>query len=299
MDEGNDFGWIRSALFVPGNRPDRVDKAIHTAADAVIIDLEDAVPLSQKQETRSLVRKKISTHFQSKKIIVRVNALATEFAEDDFRETISEGLSGIMVPKVESPSDIKEIDALILEAESRNGLAPGKIFILPLIESARAVENAFAIASEKASTDRMFSLAFGAADFALDMGIAITRSGEELIYPRGRISVACRAAGLPPPIDTPFMIDLKDRKALENDIARAVQFGFQGKLCIHPNQVDVCNEFFSPSAEEVVQARKIIKAFEEAENKGLAAIQLEGKFIDYPVVERSRRIVKLSKAKQV
>jgi len=292
MVEKREFEWIRSALFVPGNRPDRVDKAVHTNADAVIIDLEDAVPLSQKIESRGLVREKIAT-YREKKIIVRVNALNSEFAPDDFSEVISDGLSGIMVPKVETPSDIREIGSIVLEAEKKKGIEPGSIFILPLIESARGVENAFAIASVKAEPDRFFTLSFGAADFSLDMGINITRSGEELIYPRARLAVACRAAGLAPPVDTPFMIDLKDREALEADINRAVRLGFQGKLCIHPNQVEICNKLFSPTEKEVDHARKVIDAFEKAVAEGIAAIQLESKFIDYPVVEHSRRILKM------
>jgi citrate lyase subunit beta/citryl-CoA lyase len=292
MGEKREFAWLRSALFVPGNRPDRIEKAVQTNADAVIIDLEDAVPLSQKVETRKRVREKIAT-CGGKKIIVRVNALHSEFGLDDFKEVISNGLSGVMVPKVETPSDIRQIDAIVTEVEKKVGIEPGSIFILPLIESALAVENAFAIASVKTEPDRFFSLSFGAADFALDMGIAITLSGEELIYPRARLAVACRAAGLAPPVDTPFMIDLKDRQALEADIRRAIRFGFQGKLCIHPNQVEICNQLFSPTEEEVAYARKVIDTFEKAEAEGVAAIQLEGKFIDYPVVERCRRILKM------
>jgi citrate lyase subunit beta/citryl-CoA lyase len=293
MGDKRDFGWLRSALFVPGNRPDRVDKAVQTNADAVIIDLEDAVPLSQKVETRRRVREKVAA-YRDKKIIVRVNALNSEFGLDDFREVISAGLTGIMVPKVENPSDIQQMDAIIREVEKKEGIEPGSIFILPLIESARGIENAFTIASVRTEPDRFFTLSFGAADFALDMGIPITLSGEELIYPRARLAVACRAAGLAPPVDTPFMIDLKDRQALEADIRRAIRFGFQGKLCIHPNQVEICNQLFSPTEEEVAYARKVIDTFEKAEAEGVAAIQLEGKFIDYPVVERSRRILKMS-----
>lgn len=293
MGEKRELTWIRSALFVPGNRPNRIDKAVATAADVVIIDLEDAVPLSHKIQARAIAREKVSG-VKNKKIIVRVNALNTKFAADDFSEVVAAGLYGIMVPKVETPDDIREVDSIVLETEEKIGIEPGSVFILPLIESARGVENAFAIASEKTESHRGFTLCFGAADFALDMGINITRSGQELIYPRARLAVACRAAGLAPPIDTPFMIDLKDRKALEADILRAVRLGFQGKLCIHPNQVEICNQLFSPTAEEIAQARKVIEAFDKAQAEGVAAIQLDGKFLDPPVVERARRILKLA-----
>lgn len=291
-----EFTPIRTALFVPGNRPDRVDKAINTSADAVIIDLEDAVPLAQKKETRSVVREKLLQH-RNQMVFVRVNALDTEFVRGDIDEVIIEDLTCIVIPKVETAAQIREINALLLETEEKKGIKPGSIHIIPLLESALAVEQAFQIASEKTDPERLFTMAFGAADFTLDMGIELTKTGKELSYPRARIAVACRAAGIDPPLDTPFMIDLKDRKALEADIQRAKRFGFQGKLCIHPNQVEICNTMFSPADHEIAFARKVIQAFDEAEAGGTGAIQLEGKFIDYPIVERSRRILKLANLK--
>jgi citrate lyase subunit beta/citryl-CoA lyase len=288
------FEFIRTALFVPGNRPDRVDKAVGTAADVVIIDLEDAVPYSQKKETRHVVREKI-LDYQERPVFVRVNALDTEFFKEDLNAVVVEGLACIIVPKVEAAAQIQEINHGLLKVEEDKGLRPGSVSIIPLIESALAVENVFHIVSQRTDPQRLFTVAFGAADFALDMGFEITKTGEELLYPRARITVACRAAGVEPPLDTPFMIDLKDREALEADIKRACRFGFQGKLCIHPNQVDICNRLFSPTNEEIEYAQKVIEAFDAAEADGTAAIQLEGKFIDYPVVERCRRILKISK----
>ena len=288
------FEFIRTALFVPGNRPDRVDKAVNTAADVVIIDLEDAVPYSQKKETRPVVREKVQK-YQTRPILVRINAVDTEFFQDDLNEVVVEGLACIMVPKVETAAQIRKINQALLEIETKKGLRPGSVSIIPLIESSLAVENVFQIVSQRTDPERLFTVAFGAADFALDMGFEITKTGEELLYPRARVAVACRAASVEPPLDTPFMIDLKDLAALEADIKRACQLGFQGKLCIHPNQVDICNQLFSPSEEEVQYAQKVILAFDEAEAAGSAAIQLEGKFVDYPVVERCRRILKISK----
>ncbi len=290
------IGPVRTALFVPGNRPDRVDKAVNTAADVIIIDLEDAVPLNQKEATRPLVAEKVRQH-KDRKIIVRINALNTELACGDLAEVVVEGLTGIMVPKLETPADVQEMNTLLFEAEEKKGIPRGSIAVIALIESALAVKNAYQIASEKTDPDRLFTLAFGAADFALDMGFELTKTGEELTYPRARIAVACRAAGLDPPIDTPFMIDLKDMKALEDDTKRACQLGFQGKLCIHPNQLDICNRLFSPTEEEIEFAQKVIAAFEEAEASGVAVIQLDGKFIDYPVVARSRHRLRLAELK--
>ncbi len=288
------FEFVRTALFVPGNRPDRVDKAVDTAADVVIIDLEDAVPYSQKNETRPVVREKILKYHQ-RPVFVRVNALNTEFFQDDLNAVLVKELACIMVPKVDAADQIQEINRRLLKVEENKGVRPGSVAIMPLIESALAVENVFQIVTQRTDPERLFTVAFGAADFALDMGFEITKTGEELCYPRARIAVACRAAGVAPPLDTPFMIDLKDFEALEADIKQARRYGFQGKLCIHPNQIDMCNRLFSPSKAEIQYARKVIQAFDAAEAGGSAAIQVEGKFIDYPVVERCRRILKISK----
>ena len=287
------FGPVRTALFVPANRPDRVDKAVNTEADAVIIDLEDAVALTEKESARPKVREKVLEHHE-REIVVRVNALGSKFLQGDLDEIVVKNLHCIMFPKVESADHIHEINELLLEAERKQGLESGVISIIPLIESAKAVQNVYQIVSETTDPTRLFTVAFGAADYTLDMGIEISREGVELFYPRSRISVACRAAGVEPPLDTPFMVDLKDLEALKDDAKRAKQLGFQGKLCIHPNQIQPCNTIFSPTKEEILYAQRVIRAFEEAEAKGVAVIQLDGKFIDYPVVERSRRIVKLA-----
>jgi len=288
-----ELGPIRTALFVPGNRPDRVDKAVNSGADAVIIDLEDAVAFGEKEESRPMVRDKI-LEYVDRKIIVRVNAMDTKFFQGDLNEVIVPGLGCIIVPKVEQVDHIHEINGHLLHTERERGLAPGTISIIPLIESAKAVQNIFQIVSEKTDPPRLFTVAFGAADYTLDMGIEMTKGGEELWYPRSRISIACRAADVEPPLDTPFMIDLKDMGALKADIKRAKQLGFQGKLCIHPNQIEPCHTIFSPSKEEILYAERVVQAFEEAEAQGIAAIQLDGKFIDYAVVEKSRRVLELA-----
>jgi citrate lyase subunit beta/citryl-CoA lyase len=288
------FGPIRTALFVPGTRPDRVEKAQNAGADVIIIDLEDAVPLHLKEETRSKVREKVLEH-GGRKTIVRVNAIGSGFCQGDLDEIIVKELSCIMLPKVESPGQIREINHRLVYLEEERGMPPGAVSVIPLIESARAVQNIFPILSEKTDPARVLTAAFGAADYSLDLGMEITKQGQELIYPRSRIAIACRAAHLEPPLDTPFMMDLKDMEGLKADAMRAKQLGFQGKLCIHPNQIELCHAIFSPTKEEILYAEKVIQAFEEAEADGVAAIQLDGKFIDYPVVERARRTLELAK----
>ena len=284
---------IRTALFVPGNRPDRIEKAFGTGADVIIIDLEDAVPLAEKESSRPNVREKVA-QFADRMILVRTNALGSDFIKGDLDEAIVEGVNGIILPKVERADDITKINTLLIEVEKNRALPKGSIRVFPLIESAAAVQHIYDIVSTKTKPDRIYTVMFGAADYTLDMGIEMTMGGNELFYARSRIAIACRAAGIAPPVDTPFMIDLKNTEALISDAGRAKELGFQGKLVIHPNQVEPCNRIFSPLPEEIKKAEKIVKAFEEAEAAGMAAIQLEGKFIDYPVVKRSKDILALA-----
>ena len=284
---------IRSALFVPGNRPDRVDKAVATAADHVIIDLEDAVAVSQKKEARTLVRDKIIAH-QNRGVLVRINGLETDFFKGDLEAILVKELGGIVLPKTENKLQVGEIHRLLTDLENKRGLQAESTAVILLIESALGVQNIFEISSTATELKREFLIALGAADYALDMGIEITKDGTELIYPRSRIAVACRAAGMPAPLDTPFMIDLKDIDALKDDAGRAKQMGFQGKLCIHPNQIEPCHAIFTPTGEQLDFARRVVDAFEAEEARGVAAIEVDGKFVDYAIVKRSRRILRMA-----
>ena len=291
--EADKLGPIRSALFVPGDRPDRVDKAVATAADRVIIDLEDAVAASKKEEARALVRDKIIAH-QDRSVLARVNGLETGFITGDLEAVVVNELGGLMLPKAESSHQVEEINRLLVDLDKKQRPAAGNTAVILLVESALGVQNIFQIASAAAELNREFLIAMGAADYALDMGIELTKDGGELIYPRSRIALACRAAGMAPPLDTPFMIDLKDMEALKKDAARAKQLGFQGKLCIHPNQIEPVHGIFTPTAEEIAFARRVVEVFEAEEARGTAAILVDGKFVDYTVVERSRRILQLA-----
>ena len=286
---------LRTALFSPGNRPDRVEKAIGSGADAVIIDLEDAVPLSEKENTRPFVRTMLDKH-PGKRLYVRVNGLTTPYCTEDLAAVVCNNLTGILFPKVESPEDIFEIDRILFDAEKRSGLETGIIEVMTLCESAKGLEEIYPIVSAKPKHHQVSAVAFGAADYTLDLGTALTREGKELEYARSRIPIACRAAGIMPPIDTPWMVDLKDIDGLVADAQKAKAYGFQGKLVIHPNQIQPCHDVFTPTEDEIAKAKKIIDAFEEAERQGRAAIQLEGKFIDYAVVEKAKRIYALAQA---
>jgi citrate lyase subunit beta/citryl-CoA lyase len=289
----NTIDMVRTVLFVPGNRPDRVDKAIQTEADMVAIDLEDAVPLAEKTLARVEVKEKIKQH-AGRAVMVRVNSLDTTLTAGDLAEVLAPRLAAVMLPKVQRPEDVQRMHTLMCEQETARGIPVGSVGLVSLLESALAVENAFGIASAKMSHSRPHRMAFGAADFTVDMQVAMSTSGEELNYPRARIAVACRAAGIAAPLDSPFMVDLKDMDALRADTLRAKHLGFGGRLCIHPNQIEICNQIYSPTEQEIAIAARVVAAYAEAEAVGKGAIQVDGKMIDYPIVAQYRRVLEIS-----
>lgn len=285
---------LRTALFVPGNRPDRAAKALDLAADAVILDLEDAVPIAEKEKTRALVRDVLESS-SGKRVYVRVNGLSTPYCREDLEAVVCGNLTGILMPKVESPENVFQTDILLTELEKAAGLEVGSLEVLSLCESATALEGIYQTASANPEHHKISAVALGGADYVLDMGVTMTRRALELDYPRQRIPVACRAAGISPPIDTPWMVDIKDIDGLVEDAKRAKAFGFQGKLLIHPIQIEPCNEVFTPTEEEIVYAKRLIEAFEEAERTGSAVFQFEGNLVDYPMLERAKRICALAR----
>jgi citrate lyase subunit beta/citryl-CoA lyase len=284
---------IRTALFAPGNRPDRVEKALGLDADAVIMDLEDAVPIAEKESTRKTVRDLLDK-YPGKRMYVRINALNTPYAKEDIAALGSKNIVGLMLPKVESPDDLIAFGRLLTDLEKDSGLIEGSLKVLSICETAKGLEKIYSIASVKTEPNRDMIVAFGAADYTLDLGISLTREGRELDYPRTRLPIASKAAGIGPPLDTPWMVDLKDIDGLVADAQKAKAYGFQGKIVIHPTQIQPCHDVFTPTQAEIDYARKIVEAFEAAERDGKAAIQLDGRFIDYPVVERARRTIELS-----
>ena len=258
----------RSYLFVPGNRPDRFEKARSSGADAVILDLEDAVSVEGKPAARETVAAWLSPE---RPVYVRVNGTQTEWFADDLRAVSRPGLAGVMLPKAEEPEQV---------AETGRGLGDGTP-VLPTLETALGVWNARALA-EAPGVER---LAFGPVDFRLDTGIL--GEGEELLYVKTRMVLASRVAGVLPPLDG-VTVALDEPEQLAADVQRARSLGFGGKVCIHPRQVGAVNEGFLPTQDEVTWAEKVVRA---AETAGSGAIRLGGEFIDPPVVERARVIL--------
>jgi citrate lyase subunit beta/citryl-CoA lyase len=281
---------MRSLLFAPGNHVRRVEKALTLAADGVILDLEDAVAVSEKAATRPSVVAAFAKP-RSGKLYVRVNALATEWCHGDIVAIVQAGLDGIILPKVEHAHELRTADWLIGNLERERGLPAGGIDLIPIIETALGISNLSHICRSGTRTKR---LAFGAGDFTLDMGMVWTRSEAELLPHRAACVLESRAAGLEPPMDTVWA-DLRDAEGFIASSKHAAALGFQGKMCIHPDQIGPANAAFSPDEAAVAQAKRIVAAFDKAEAEGLASIQLDGQFIDYPIVQRARRVLEAAR----
>jgi citrate lyase subunit beta/citryl-CoA lyase len=218
---------------------------------------------------------------------IRVNALSTQWGYGDLVAVVQDGLDGVMLPKVETADELKTADWLIRQLERERGLQAGAIDLLPIIETGLGFAKLSAIA--QAGT-RVRRLAFGAGDFTLDVGITWSREEAELLPYRSAFVVTSRAAGLEPPLDTVW-IHLQDADGFKRSVEHVKAIGFQGKLCIHPDQIAVANAAFSPTEAEIAQARKIVAAFKDAETKGLASIQVDGRFVDYPIVALAQRVL--------
>ena len=221
---------------------------------------------------------------------VRINSVETEFWRDDIQATVGSWLDGVVVPKVESAVALLEVERAIAEAEDKAGLEAGCLDILPIIETAKGVEAAAEIAT---AGSRIRRFAFGGGDYTLDLDYEWSADEDVLAYARARLSHASRLGGLLPPIDT-VVLQINDDARFTASAQRGRKFGFGGKLCIHPSQVPLTNAIFSPSAEEIAHATAVVAAFEAAEASGSASIQLDGYFIDYPIVYKSQRILALA-----
>jgi citrate lyase subunit beta / citryl-CoA lyase len=281
---------LRSFLFVPGNRVDRIEKAFASPADAVIIDLEDAVAPSEKES----VRKQVGVFLEKanrKNIFIRINSVKTPFFTKDLETIAQASVQGIVIPKSDDPEAFRKVDLKLGELERQRSVPEGRIRLIPQLESALGLSKAQEIG---ASTRRMLGLAFGAGDLTLDLGAKLTQTGEELFYARSHLVFASRLAGVYA-IDAPYMIDVKDIEGLTAEARRSRQLGLRGKFCIHPSQIGAVNEIFSPTSDEMDRARKIIEAYDRATGKGEGAIALEGEFIDPPVYEMAKQVLDAAK----
>jgi citrate lyase subunit beta/citryl-CoA lyase len=285
---------IRSFLFVPANVPRRVEKSLTLEADALILDLEDSVAPSDKAPSRDAVVAALGRSRQSL-FYVRVNAPSTPYCYADLVATVQKGLDGIVVPKIESAADLHAIDWLIAALERERGIAEGSLDLMPQIETATGVQRVDRILQARnlrpyRAPWRVKRACFGAADYANDLGLSPTLDEPELADARARIVLASRAAGLENPIDSPWF-HFKEAAAFARALERSRRGGFQGRCCVHPDQIAPVNDAYRPSDEDLAAAERIVTAFAEAEQRGAAAIQVDGQMVDYPVAYRAQALL--------
>jgi len=284
----------RSFLFAPGNVARRVEKALTLDADVVIVDLEDSVAVSEKEATRKPVAEALARPRKGRGY-VRVNAPSTAFCYGDLVATLHKGVDGVLLPKVESAADLHAIDWLMAALERERGIAEGSIDLMPQIETAAGVQRVDRVLQARnlrpyRATWRVQRVAFGAADYSYELGLSPTLDEPELADARARIVLSSRAAGLENPIDSPWF-HFKETDAFARALERSRRGGFQGRLCVHPDQIAPVNRAYLPSEEELARAERIVAAFKEAEARGAAAIQVDGQMIDYPVVHRAQTLI--------
>src|SRR5690349_8413092 len=282
---------LRSPLFVPGNKANMLEKALAVAPDALVPDMEDSVPAGEKANARDTIAQFLPRLAASgRPVIPRVNALETEWIEADLAAVVGPHVYGISVGKVRRAGDIAAISALIGKLESRAGLKVGTVQLIPWIETAEAIVNVAEICRASA---RIVGVAFGGEDFTNDMGVERLEDESQILYARQALCVAARAARVLA-LDTPYF-KLRNLDGLRDNSLRAKSIGFKGKFAIHPEQIDTLNDCFSPSAQEVAHAQRVVAAFEEAERRGRASTSLDGWVIDVPVVKRARALLELAR----
>lgn len=278
----------RTLLFVPGNRQRMLDRAPSAGADVIVVDLEDAVPTSEKAVARRLARAALP-QLTSGGIatFVRVNNVHTRLARADLLAVVRPGLAGLVHPKTEHPQDLRDLDVLLREAELRNNVRPGDTAVVPLIETPCGVLECERIAT---AIDRVAALSLGGEDYSAALGVP--RSDDALAYARGVIVTVAAAYRLAA-IDTPFPV-LDDEGGLVREAKLAAAMGFCGKYVVHPAQVEAVNKAFSPTAAEITDARRVVEAARRAERRRQGSVALNGRMIDAPVVARARRIIAAS-----
>lgn len=280
----------RSMLFLPGNTPNMIINGDSLGADCIILDLEDAVSPDEKDAARLLVSSAIKNlGFNGVEVTVRINSIDTDYWKADLDAIIPLKPDLIMPPKSSCAEDIKTIDDYITKVESENGIEIGTVKLIPLIETALGVENAFNIAT---ASHRVTALFLGGEDLTADLRCKRTKQGNEINYARTRLVCAARAAGIDV-YDTPFT-DVNDDEGIILDAEYAKSLGFSGKSAIAPRHVRAINEVFSPSLKDIQYAKDVFEAIRMGKEQGKGAVSLRGKMIDKPIVERARQTLEMA-----
>lgn len=282
----------RSMLFLPGNAPKMMINGNYLGSDAVIFDLEDAVAPAEKDAARILVRNILrSLEFDLVETIVRINSIDTPFWQKDLEEIVPQKPNIIMLPKTGCARDVEVVDDYLASLEERLGMEVGAVRLMPLIETALGIENAYFIASAR---PRVTALFLGAEDLTADLRCKRTKEGREIDYARSRMVNAARAAGVDV-YDTPFT-DVNDDEGILLDAQYAKSLGFTGKASISPRHITAINTVFSPSKADIAYAYEVMEAIAEAKAQGKGAIALRGKMIDAPIVARAQQTIAAAQA---
>ena len=282
----------RSFIFVPGNRENMLERAKSFKADVIMVDLEDSVPSREKASARDMAKAWVpALSRQGQRVMVRVNSLDTGLTRSELETLVSPDLYGISLGKVESKWNIRDVDRMLSAIEPLAGVELGSTKVVAWAETASALVDARDIAD---SSQRVIALAFGAEVFTNDMRIERSDSGDEVQVPRSLVPVAARAANVAS-LDSPF-VAFQDPEALRADAQKARQMGFTGKHAIHPAQLDIINEVFSPAPDEVAYARRIMDAWDKAEAEGRGSLALDGRMVDVPVVKRAQNLLAFADA---
>jgi citrate lyase subunit beta/citryl-CoA lyase len=283
---------LRSMLFTPGNNEPMMRKTGTLGADAVILDLEDAVPMAEKGTARDLIRdsaRRVAAG--GSRVFVRINALSTGLAADDLRATFQSSLAGVVLPKTEAADDVIQVSDWMSGLERMQGLASESLALIPLLETSRGILAAKDIVT---ASSRIIAVAFGALDFSRDMGISLSKEGQEILYAMSHVALVARAAGVTA-IDSPC-VEFRDLDQLQREAQRARRLGFRGKLLIHPCQIGWVHRIFSPSDEQLAYAQRVKEAFECAEARGRGAVSLDGTMIDTATLRQAEEVLSWAEA---
>jgi citrate lyase subunit beta / citryl-CoA lyase len=282
----------RSLLFVPGNRQRMLDKAPTLGADAILIDLEDAVGIADKDAARAMVRDTIPA-IADPPVLVRINAVSTGLAAEDLDAVVMPGLSGIFVAKVEGPDEVHAIGDLLDDRELAAGVPAGSVELVCMLESARSVRLAYEIAT---ASPRVASVCFSSGqngDLQTDLGCDWSIEGTEMLYARSKTILDARAGGIDHPLDGVY-VGIADIDGLVADTTLSKRLGYRGRAIIHPSHIDTVNRIYSPSVEEVRYYRGLLEAFDEAIADGRGSTVYEGRMIDVAMAVRARRVLDLA-----
>ncbi len=282
----------RAFLYVPGSDTRKMEKAVTLGADSVCFDLEDGVALNRKEEARQLVANALRTlDFGTSEKFARINSIDSGFAADDLAAVVPARPDTIVIPKTSSPDQLQWVSEQINDLEQLHDLPPRTIALIGMIENARGLVNVNQIASCDA---RLQALIFGAEDYAADVGAIRTHEGMEVLYARSAIVAACAAFGLQA-IDLLFL-DFQDANGLRAEAQKGAQLGYAGMQVIHPNQVPIVQQVFTPDDAAIAQAQRVVNAASENLNGGRGAFALDGKMVDMPIIKAAERVISRAKA---